>query len=78
MIPFEQTWPYDIIQDDVYVSECPFCGQANVLLPLKPADLIAIREGAKKRLVFPCCHAAIMIRDTDRDYLLADRPLRKI
>jgi hypothetical protein len=77
MIPFENTWPYDIIQGDVYVSDCPFCSETNVLLPMKPEELVAIREGRKKRLVFPCCYSTATVVDTDRDYLLADKPLRR-
>lgn len=76
MIPFERTWPYDQIRDDIYVAECPFCQASNVILPLKPKELVQIREGRKKRLVFPCCHSSVTLVDTDRDYLLADRPMR--
>ena len=36
MIPFERTWPYDIIMKDIYVPSCPFCGSENVLLPIRP------------------------------------------
>jgi hypothetical protein len=76
MIPFENTWPYDLIQQDVYVSECPFCNQSNVLLPLRPKDLPEISGGVKKLLVFPCCHNKVVLIDVDRDYLLANQPLR--
>ncbi|MCD1259855.1 hypothetical protein B5M42_013530 [Paenibacillus athensensis] len=76
MIPFANTWPYEIIMKDVYVHECPFCSRPNVLLPLKPAELQQIHEGRKKLLVFPCCFNKVTLLDTDRDYLLADRPIR--
>jgi hypothetical protein len=76
MIPFKHTWPYEIIMNDIYVSECPFCGKENVLIPLKKRELAAIREGAKKMLVFPCCFNKVTIIDTDPDYLLTDQPLR--
>ena len=76
MIPFAHTCPYEIIRNDMYVAECPFCKSANVLLPLKPRDLPAIREGTKRLLVFPCCHNKFTVLDADQDYLLADRPLR--
>lgn len=76
MIPFANTWPYEIIMKDVYVTECPFCHSPNVLLPLKIHELESIREGKKKLLVFPCCHNKLTVIDTDRDYLLADRRLR--
>lgn len=77
MIPFQNTWPYETVGEDVYVSECPFCRNHNVLLPLRRTDLKAIKEGKKRLLVFPCCHGRITIVDADRDYLLASAPLRK-
>ncbi|MEI7025003.1 hypothetical protein [Paenibacillus sp. y28] len=77
MIPFEQTWPYEVIGKDVYVSECPFCRAENVLLPMKKDELIHIREGRKKLLVFPCCHGSVTLIDTDNDYLLAASKLRR-
>jgi hypothetical protein len=77
MIPFQNTWPYESIKDDLYVSECPFCGEENVLLPLKKKHLLEIREGKKRLLVFPCCRNSVYIVNADSDYLLADRRLRK-
>ncbi|WP_261304598.1 hypothetical protein [Paenibacillus andongensis] len=77
MIPFANTWPYDIIMKDIYVAECPFCHSPNVLLPLKINELTSIHEGKKKLLVFPCCHNKLTLVDTDRDYLLADTAIRK-
>lgn len=50
MIPFENSWPYDIIMGDIYVQQCPFCDTNNVLLPLKPKELIRIREGKRNYL----------------------------
>lgn len=76
MIPFQNTWPYDIIMGDIYVQHCPFCTTTNVLIPLKPQELDIIHEGKKKLLIFPCCHNKITIIDTDSDYLLGDQPLR--
>lgn len=76
MIPFENSWPYELIQQDIYVHECPFCSESNVLLPLKKKDIPGIQQGAKKLLVFPCCHNKITIVDADRDYLLASQPIR--
>ncbi|KAA9008636.1 hypothetical protein F4V43_00450 [Paenibacillus spiritus] len=76
MIPFSHAWPYDILLGDVYVPSCPFCGRENVLLPMKPKELIAIREGKKKLLVFPCCSARPVVVDTDGDYLLFDQAVR--
>lgn len=77
MIPFSHTWPYEIVQNDTYVQECPFCSAGNVLLPLKKKQFDAINSGSKKLLVFPCCYSNVTIVGTDSDYLLADRPLRK-
>lgn len=78
MIPFHHCLPYDLVMNDVYAPECPFCGRANVLLPLKLSDIEELQGGAKKRaVVFPCCHARLQLVDADRDYLLADRPLRR-
>ncbi|OAB46292.1 hypothetical protein [Paenibacillus glacialis] len=76
MIPFQNTWPYDIIMGDIYVHHCPYCAQANVLIPMKPHEIVSIHEGKKKLLVFPCCHNKITIVDTDPDYLLCDQPVR--
>lgn len=77
MIPLENTWPYEIMMGDIYVSECPFCDAENVLIPLKPSELPIIRDGKKRLLVFPCCHSKITIIDADQDYLLTDGPLAK-
>jgi hypothetical protein len=76
MIPFECTWPYELIQQDVYLHECPFCGAPNVLLPLKRGHIPEISRGVKRLLVFPCCHNKITLVDADADYLLANEPLR--
>lgn len=77
MIPFENTWPYEVMGNDIYVLECPFCSSANVILPLRKKELSEIHEGKKKLLVFPCCKSSVYIIDTDSDYLLAARRLRK-
>lgn len=77
MIPFERAWPYDIIMKDIYVQDCPFCRQNNVLLPLRPRELDDIRSGKKRLLVFPCCHSRVTILDADQDYLLTDTVLRQ-
>jgi hypothetical protein len=76
MIPFEKSWPYDIIMGDLYAPSCPFCNADNVLLPVRPAELQDIRDGMKRLLVFPCCYNKVTIVDADRDYLLTDHVLR--
>lgn len=78
MIPFENSWPYEQIMGDIYLAECPHCAKENVLLPLKVKELVHIREGRKKLLVFPCCHNKATLVDADQDYLLADKPLRNL
>jgi len=77
MIPFENTWPYDKIMNDVYVPSCPFCNMDNVLIPLRIKEISEIQHGKKKLLVFPCCHSKVTIIDMDPDYMLADEQLRK-
>lgn len=78
MIPFENTLPYDVIMNDYYVQQCPFCAAEQVLLPLKKKEVPDIQSGKKKLLVFPCCYAKLTIVDMDDDYLLADSIVRKI
>ncbi|MNH84768.1 hypothetical protein D3C87_589500 [compost metagenome] len=77
MIPFEKALPYDIVMGDIYVQECPFCGSEHVLLPMKPHEIQSVREGKKKLLVFPCCHTRLTILDSDSDYLLTNKVVRK-
>ncbi|RUT29072.1 hypothetical protein EJP77_15210 [Paenibacillus zeisoli] len=77
MIPFEKALPYDIVMGDIYVQECPFCGSEHVLLPMKPHEILSVREGKKKLLVFPCCHTRLTILDSDSDYLLTNTVVRK-
>ncbi|MDT3427875.1 hypothetical protein J2Z22_003451 [Paenibacillus forsythiae] len=76
MIPFSNTWPYELILGDLYVQSCPFCSAENVLLPMKPKELQSVREGKKKLLVFPCCSERPVVVDSDGDYLLFDRAVR--
>ena len=47
MIPFRNTWPYETVRNDVYVSECPYCSAENVLIPLRKQELHFIHEFAK-------------------------------
>jgi hypothetical protein len=76
MIPFQNTLPYELIQQDIYVNECPFCSKNNVILPFKKKDLPDLSRGVKRLLVLPCCRNKLMIVDADRDYLLANQPIR--
>ncbi|GGG04936.1 hypothetical protein [Paenibacillus abyssi] len=76
MIPFENCLPYDRIMNDIYIPTCPFCGQENVLLALRPSELTEIHEGKKRLLIFPCCHNKVTVIDTDRDYLLTNQKIR--
>jgi len=77
MIPFEKALPYDILMGDVYAPICPFCGQENVLLPMKPHEVQSVHEGKKRLLVFPCCKNKLTVLDSDSDYLLTDTVVRK-
>lgn len=76
MIPFENTWPYEVIMKDYYVNSCPFCNEEQVLLPLKQKDINEIQTGKKKLLIFPCCYSKLTIVDIDQDYMLADTKVR--
>ncbi|QMV40928.1 hypothetical protein [Cohnella cholangitidis] len=77
MIPLNNSLPYDIVRNDVFAQECPYCRSANVLLPLKPEDVKRLYGGIRKlTLVFPCCHGTLRIIDADQDYLLANRQIR--
>jgi hypothetical protein len=78
MIPFENTLPYDVIINDYYVQQCPFCYSEQILLPLKKKEIPDIQNGKKKHLVFPCCYAKLTIVDMDDDYMLADSTVRKM
>jgi hypothetical protein len=77
MIPFNKTLPYDIIMGDVFAQACPFCGRDNVLLAIKPVEVKEAHEGKKKLLVFPCCGNKLTILDSDNDYLLTDKIIRR-
>lgn len=76
MIPFERTWPYDLIMNDIYTPSCPFCKEENVLLPIRPEEIADIHDGKKRLMVFPCCHSRITIVDMDSDYMMATQRLR--
>jgi hypothetical protein len=77
MIPFQNALPYETIQNDLYLNECPFCQAENIIIPIKRKELQAIQEGCKRLLVFPCCHHKITIINADSDYLLANKPFGK-
>lgn len=78
MIPFQNSLPYDIQMNEVYALECPFCGTSHVRLPIKPEEIDDLRGGLRKRpVVFPCCHTRVQFVDSDGDYLMADKPLRR-
>jgi hypothetical protein len=77
VIPMRNSLPYDIVRNDVFVQQCPFCQEDHVQLLLKPADIKSMYGGARKiTLVFPCCHGSLRIIDADSDYLLANRAVR--
>lgn len=75
-IPFEHTWPYERQMGEIYVSECPYCRQDNVLTHMKDASLERAKEGVKTRINFPCCHKTMVILEADDDYFWTNEPLR--
>ncbi|TMW72494.1 hypothetical protein [Alteribacter natronophilus] len=77
MIPFENTWPYELQMGDIYVSECPYCGEENVLTNMKTRDLKRAKEHVKFRLHMPCCNKTMVILEADDDYFWTDEPLRQ-
>lgn len=77
MIPLRNSLPYDIVRNEVFAQDCPFCLRSHVLLPIKPDDVRDMYGGSRKiTLIFPCCHGSLRIIDADQDYLLANRPIR--
>jgi hypothetical protein len=78
VIPLRNSLPYDVVMNEVYAQQCPFCEQDHIHLPLKPADVKSMYGGARKiTLIFPCCHGSLRIIDADADYLLANRAIRR-
>ncbi|ADH98691.1 hypothetical protein [Salisediminibacterium selenitireducens] len=75
-IPFSHTWPYEIMAGDMYVNECPFCSEANVLLPDGMRKLKRAKESIKTQFHMPCCFGTITALEADDDYLWAMEPLR--
>ncbi|SDJ18610.1 hypothetical protein [Natribacillus halophilus] len=76
-LPFENTWPYERIQDDIYFNECPHCGAENVLTYMKKKQMNNAVDGIKTPLIMPCCNYKITIAYADDDYLWATERLRK-
>ncbi|MFB5660799.1 hypothetical protein [Alteribacillus sp. HJP-4] len=77
LIPFENSWPYEKVGTDIYIEECPFCGEHNVLTYLKPAQLKRAEEEIKTALVMPCCNGKMVIVKADGDYFWTTKQLRK-
>ncbi|WP_078429995.1 hypothetical protein [Alkalihalobacterium alkalinitrilicum] len=77
VIPFENTWPYEKIMNDIYLSECPYCEAENVLIHLKARDLQRAKESIKTIVVMPCCNHKMTILEADDDYFWTDEKLRK-
>lgn len=77
MIPFENTWPYERMGDDLYFATCPYCGTNDVLLPFHKKEISEIQSGTKMLLVIPCCNSSVKVIDADEDYLLTNTKLRK-
>ncbi|RXJ01833.1 hypothetical protein DS745_10180 [Anaerobacillus alkaliphilus] len=77
MIPFQNTWPYEISGKDIYIHNCPYCGKENVLTTMKKGDIERAREGIKTYLIMPCCLEKMTILEADEDYFWTDERLRK-
>ncbi|TLS38844.1 hypothetical protein [Pseudalkalibacillus caeni] len=77
MLSFEHTWPYEKMMDDIYIQECPFCKEENVLTPMTKREFSEASEGIKTRLIMPCCHGKMTILNADSDYFWTEEPLRK-
>jgi hypothetical protein len=78
MYLFKHSWPYEKFGKDIYINECPYCHENNVLTNLKLSALENAKEGIKTYLVMPCCHNKMTILRADEDYFWADQPLRDI
>ncbi len=76
MSSFSHTWPYDVLENDLFLNECPFCGASSVLISIEGEKLELAKEGFKTHVVMPCCHEKLTILSLDDDYIWADRPLR--
>ncbi|QDI91309.1 hypothetical protein EPH95_09050 [Salicibibacter halophilus] len=77
LLPFENTWPYERIQDDIYFEECPNCDAENVLTYMKKKQLEDAFDGVKTDIIMPCCQYKITIAEADNDYFWATERLRK-
>lgn len=77
MIPFENTWPYERVINDIYIQQCPYCNEENVLTSLKNSNLERAKEGIKTILIMPCCNSKMTILEADDDYFWTNEKLRK-
>ncbi|MGY4689081.1 hypothetical protein [Salibacterium sp. K-3] len=76
-IPFDHSWPYEKMGEDIYIEECPYCHSSNVLTYMKEKHLQQAKESVKTRLVMPCCHGRMMIVEADDDYFWTTEKLRR-
>ncbi|GAK08557.1 MULTISPECIES: hypothetical protein [Geomicrobium] len=77
LLPFENTWPYEKVGEDVYLHECPDCGDSNVLTFLKTEQLQDAFDNVKTQLIMPCCNYRITILQADEDYFWTSERQRK-
>lgn len=78
MSDFSHSWPYDLMQGDLFFHECPFCHETSVLVPTNKEKMDLAKEGFKTHAVMPCCHEKLTILSIDDDYIWADRVLRNL
>ncbi|WP_096190038.1 hypothetical protein [Evansella halocellulosilytica] len=76
-IPFDHTWPYDLQMGEVYLSQCPYCGESNVLTHMSKESLLLAKDKVKQRLNLPCCLKTMTILEADDDYFWTNEKLRR-
>lgn len=77
LIPFENTWPYENVMNDIYMLECPYCHERNILTNMKKKDVERAKEGIKTIVIMPCCRSKMVVLEADEDYFWTDQKLRK-
>ncbi|UTR11611.1 hypothetical protein MM300_04675 [Evansella sp. LMS18] len=75
-IPFDHTWPYERQMGEVYFTECPYCGEQNILTHMSVDSLELAKDRVKQRLNMPCCKTTMVILEADEDYFWTNERLR--
>ena len=61
VIPFSHSWPYEKQYQDIYLHECPFCGEDQVLTHMKMKELEEAKEGIKNAFSFSIYTGAVVM-----------------